>query len=156
MCRRGENIYKRKDGRYEGRYVIGKKPDGTTKFGYIFGRHYTDVRARLLQKKAEQISASKTPHLSAPIMFFSAWVDKWMDEEVIGNVKPSTFQTYENIVRKHLFNFKELTAIFQPFCRQGVLFRRSIRHGLHPFSPGVRPAARPGGLAQYAVAAVAV
>jgi len=105
MCRRGENIYKRKDGRYEGRYVIGKKPDGTTKFGYIFGRHYTDVRARLLQKKAEQISASKTPHLSAPIMVFSAWVDKWMDEEVIGNVKPSTFQTYENIVRKHLLPY---------------------------------------------------
>lgn len=24
MCRHGENIYKRKDGRYEGRYIVGK------------------------------------------------------------------------------------------------------------------------------------
>lgn len=28
MSRRGENIYKRKDGRYEGRYVIGKNGNG--------------------------------------------------------------------------------------------------------------------------------
>ncbi len=36
MARRGENIYKRKDGRYEGRYVIGLKENGGTKFGYIY------------------------------------------------------------------------------------------------------------------------
>lgn len=34
MARRGENIYKRKDGRYEGRYVIGRTAQGRTKFGY--------------------------------------------------------------------------------------------------------------------------
>lgn len=33
MSRHGENIYKRKDGRYEGRYVIGKNESGRTKFG---------------------------------------------------------------------------------------------------------------------------
>lgn len=40
MSKRGENIYKRKDGRYEGRYVIGKTPAGKTKFGYIYGKQY--------------------------------------------------------------------------------------------------------------------
>ena len=28
MCRHGENIYKRKDGRYEGRYIVGKQTKG--------------------------------------------------------------------------------------------------------------------------------
>lgn len=31
MARHGENIYKRKDGRYEGRYVTGKTINGKTK-----------------------------------------------------------------------------------------------------------------------------
>lgn len=55
MPRRGENIYKRKDGRYEGRYVIGKNEKGQTKFGYVYGRKYTDVYNRLVIKKAEHI-----------------------------------------------------------------------------------------------------
>ena len=42
MARRGENIYKRKDGRYEGRYVVGKKANGQTKFGYVFARQYAE------------------------------------------------------------------------------------------------------------------
>jgi len=33
MARHGENIYKRKDGRYEGRYVTGKTIHGRTRFG---------------------------------------------------------------------------------------------------------------------------
>lgn len=28
MPRRGENIYKRRDGRWEGRYIVGRKLDG--------------------------------------------------------------------------------------------------------------------------------
>ena len=52
MARHGENIYKRKDGRYEGRYVTGKKSNGTTRFGYVYGMRYTDVKKRLLEKKA--------------------------------------------------------------------------------------------------------
>ncbi len=33
MSRHGENIYKRRDGRYEGRYVIGKNASGKTRRG---------------------------------------------------------------------------------------------------------------------------
>lgn len=32
MARRGENIYKRKDGRWEGRYKSGIKSDGKTQY----------------------------------------------------------------------------------------------------------------------------
>lgn len=52
MPRHGENIYKRRDGRYEGRYVVGKTATGKTRFGYIYGCQYTEVRNKLLQKKS--------------------------------------------------------------------------------------------------------
>lgn len=34
MSKKGENIYKRKDGRWEARYIKGYHPDGTPKYGY--------------------------------------------------------------------------------------------------------------------------
>ena len=52
MCRHGENIYRRKDGRYEGRYVIGKTAEGKTRFGYVYGYQYMEVRNRLAEHKA--------------------------------------------------------------------------------------------------------
>ena len=58
MPRHGENIYKRRDGRYEGRYVVGKTATGKTKFGYIYGYQYTEVRNELLRKKAERLFLS--------------------------------------------------------------------------------------------------
>jgi len=48
MARHGENIYKRKDGRFEGRYVIGKNAKGRTRFGYVYGKRYTEVGVRFL------------------------------------------------------------------------------------------------------------
>jgi hypothetical protein len=36
MSKRGENIYKRKDGRWEGRYIKGRKLDGKIQYGYVF------------------------------------------------------------------------------------------------------------------------
>ena len=37
MPRRGENIYKRKDGRWEGRYIRGRSPSGRAEYGYVYG-----------------------------------------------------------------------------------------------------------------------
>ncbi|MDE6745003.1 MAG: hypothetical protein K2J72_00040, partial [Oscillospiraceae bacterium] len=51
MARRGENIYKRKDGRWEGRYKNGFKPDGKTRYSSVYGKSYSEVRYALLQKK---------------------------------------------------------------------------------------------------------
>jgi len=52
MPRKGENIYYRKDKRWEGRYPIGMKEDGKVKYGYVYGKSYSEVKARLIQYKA--------------------------------------------------------------------------------------------------------
>ena len=53
MARRGENIRKRKDGRWEGRYIKGRKPDHTAIWGYIYGRTYAAVKKELTIRKNE-------------------------------------------------------------------------------------------------------
>ena len=79
MARRGENIYKRKDGRYEGRYVIGRTAQGHTKFGYVYGRQYHTVRSILMEKKvAQQRSANET---GGSPMHLAAWMEHWLEWE---------------------------------------------------------------------------
>lgn len=102
MCRRGENIYLRKDGRYEGRYVVGRKPNGATKFGYIFGKQFADVRGRLIAKKAEFSGRQENPLRHGKPILLDAWLLRWLHEEVIARVKPSTYQAYENIITRHI------------------------------------------------------
>ena len=50
MPRRGENIYKRKDGRWEGRYIRGHSPSGRAEYGYVYGSSYRECRAKRQQR----------------------------------------------------------------------------------------------------------
>lgn len=47
MSRKGENIYKRKDGRWEGRYIKSKSPSGKTQYGYVYAKTYRDAKEKL-------------------------------------------------------------------------------------------------------------
>ena len=53
MARRGENIRKRKDGRWEGRYIKARTSEGKIQWGYVYGTVYAEVKRVLIQKKAE-------------------------------------------------------------------------------------------------------
>lgn len=53
MARRGENIRKRSDGRWEGRYIKGRSADGKPCWGYVYGATYAEVREISIRKKAE-------------------------------------------------------------------------------------------------------
>ena len=52
MSKKGENIYKRKDGRWEGRYIRLYDESGKAKYGYVYGKTYNDAKKKLLEKKA--------------------------------------------------------------------------------------------------------
>lgn len=101
MARRGENIYLRKDGRYEGRYVIGKTHKGTTRFGYVYGRQYAQVKQKLLRLKAslllQQENAGKAQSIS-----LAGWIEYWLQNEVAGTVRESSYQTYRRQIVRHL------------------------------------------------------
>lgn len=40
MPRKGENIYKRKDGRWEGRYIKARSKTGKAVYGYVYAPTY--------------------------------------------------------------------------------------------------------------------
>ena len=47
MLRRGSNIYKRKDGRFEGRVPIGHKEDGSLKYKFLYARTLSEVKEKM-------------------------------------------------------------------------------------------------------------
>ena len=101
MARHGENIYKRKDGRYEGRYVTGKKSNGTTRFGYVYGMRYTDVKKRLLEKKAE-IQQTIHPEAAVRGMTVEKWMRSWLETDLLGGIKASSYLTYQNQMNRDI------------------------------------------------------
>lgn len=47
MCRKGENIRKRKDGRWEARYIKWRDADGKIHYGSLYGKSYNEVKEKL-------------------------------------------------------------------------------------------------------------
>ena len=99
MSKKGENIYKRKDGRWEGRYIRCYDTDGKAKYGYVYGRTYNDVRDRLVQKKAEAIRHPYTRGLR--LVLYSDILDSWLRASKL-KTKESTHARYAQLVRTHI------------------------------------------------------
>lgn len=97
MPRRGENIYKRKDGRWEARYVKDILPDGTKKYGSVYAHSYAEVKA----KQQHNLLHPKTSQHSSFNMCISALIVEWL-ESIKPNVKVNTYQKYESLSRKYI------------------------------------------------------
>lgn len=96
MAKRGENIYKRKDGRWEGRYKNGFKTDGKTRYSSVYGKSYSEVRTALLQKK--QSANENRMHCKCS---FGEVVQMWLDS-IKNTVKESTYSNYIMKIEKHI------------------------------------------------------
>lgn len=49
MPRKGENIYKRKDGRWEGRFIKGRNLEGKALYGYLYAKSYREIKVKMAQ-----------------------------------------------------------------------------------------------------------
>ncbi len=97
MPRRGENIYKRKDGRWEGRYIKSRLPDGKAKYGYIYAESYRNVKTKL--KNITQ--TTYVPNKDTISGTYSELLFKWLQSKRI-TAKESTFTRYRRIVEIYI------------------------------------------------------
>ena len=109
MARKRENIYKRKDWRYEGRYIRTRDENGKAVYGYVYARNYADVKEKLTEYKTVK---KKKPTGSSDTL--SQWLDFWLDNA--GNLKETTRQIYRGHTRNYILpklgkvRFKKLTT----------------------------------------------
>ena len=96
MARRGENIYKRKDGRWEGRYKSGYRENGQAKYRSVYGHSYAEVRTKLAPLKITTPAMSTSCRLTVKELF-----SEWLSAVKL-RVKPSTYANYQMKIEKHI------------------------------------------------------
>ncbi|EOL50466.1 tyrosine-type recombinase/integrase [Enterococcus caccae] len=102
MTRKGENIYKRKDGRWEGRYIKGRTQNGKIIYGSIYGRTYASVKEQLIHLKAKHLETNErfVPYEGT----LKEWLVFWLTVDVKNRVKPTTYSNYVRLAEKHIFS----------------------------------------------------
>lgn len=131
MSKKGENIYKRKDGRWEGRYIKYHTLDGRAKYGYVYGKTYREVRADLVCKKNLVYLPQEEPERRAADSFREA-ADTWLCS-VCPQIKESTEARYRNLLRTYLLPVWGNMALREISYERLELYCRDLR-----LSGGVR------------------
>ncbi len=117
MSKRGENIHKRKDGRWEARYEKGRTSEGAIIYGFLYGKSYREAKNKKIQAIQAQLSEEKEAMilLTPDIQILAG---RWL-EYIQYTVKTSTYMCYTTLIQKHIIPY------FQTFpeklCQQTVL-----------------------------------
>ena len=94
MGRKGENIFYRKDGRWEARYVKEQLDNGKYKYGYVYGKSYMEAKQKrnMIQLDLERMRQQKIKGHHT----FHYYMDLWL-ESIKFLVKTSTYVHYHSI-----------------------------------------------------------
>lgn len=98
MPKRGENIRRRKDGRWEGRYEKGRDFKGAIIYGSVYGKTYREAKDKLAfaAKGTEVISIPKNRELS-----FREVLSLWMEHNLI-HYKGATAKKNQDLIDTHI------------------------------------------------------
>ena len=99
MARKGANIYRRKDGRWEGRYISGRKPDGKARYSYVYGKSYSETKEKLDKRKGDQYRAMPSCQLTVKLI-----LEMWLHLRP-ADIKESTFQRYTFLIQMHILPY---------------------------------------------------
>lgn len=98
MPRKGENIRKRKDGRWEGRYKKGVKENGSTEYGSVYGKSYKEVKEKLVLAKHSQNNSQSTTNSERR---FSEVLCLWEQSNRV-RLKGGSEQRYDYLIKAHI------------------------------------------------------
>jgi integrase len=59
--RTGENIYHRKDGRWEARFIAGRRVDGRAQYKSFYAKTYGEAKKKALEARAQPPLTAKNP-----------------------------------------------------------------------------------------------
>lgn len=98
MPRKGENIYKRKDGRWEGRYIRSYDSEHKAKYAYVYGKTYSEVKRKLTEQRGNVQKVQPTKNKSST---YGELLDCWLHSMQL-NTKESTQARYTHLIKTHI------------------------------------------------------
>lgn len=112
MPRRGENIRKRKDGRWEARYPKGKNKKGKTIYGAVYGSTYREAK----EKRRQLLENPLSPKRDLAENTFANLLSLWLADNKV-RLKSSTVYRYQYLIDTHILpelGSKSLDSITSP------------------------------------------
>lgn len=97
---KGENIFKRKDGRWEARYIKGHELSGKIKYGFCYGKTYREAKKKVSKCKAALLSGNPLP-TGGQRRRFAFYCEEWLRLKM-GKVRESTYNKYSTVLEKHI------------------------------------------------------
>ncbi len=91
----------RKDGRWEGRYVVGYDEKGLPKTKSVLAKTKKECMEKL-KKLKEELGLATSNELK-PDMKFADWLQFWYEHFAKPKLRPSTQASYENNISNHIF-----------------------------------------------------
>ena len=92
-------LYRRSDGRWEGRVTAGYSPEGKRQRRKVVARTKREAAERLELLKRE-VNAGLSGE--AARWTVADWLERWVKDEAAATVRPRTLAVYEQILRTHL------------------------------------------------------
>ncbi len=126
------SIYQRADGKWEGSVAAGRTPSGKRRRLKVTASTRRELGERLSTLRRE-VEAGLTT--DATRLTVGEWLQRWLQDEVRGSVRPRTYEGYEAAVRCHLlpglghFRLRRLTA-----ADVKAFMQRQLASGLTPDS----------------------
>lgn len=96
MARRGENVRKRTDGRWEGRYIEKYDSNGKACYRSVYGSSYSDVKNKLKEHKKVTSNGS--------IINIENLCNEWLESKSL-TVKQSTYTNYYSVINNHIIPY---------------------------------------------------
>jgi integrase len=125
-----DRIYKRKDGRYEGRYTV-HTPDGPVR-KRVYGRKYKEVQRKLAEAMGD---AARGIVFDDENMTVSEYMERWLEDSAKGDLGHRAYHNYRLQIRRHIspavggLKLSRLTA-----AHVQSLYAAKLRDGLKPSS----------------------
>lgn len=103
MPKKGENIYKRKDGRWEGRFITGRMDNGKIRYKSVYGKSYMEVKLLLQDKKLEYQENVQKKALAetAEDKYVADFLAEWL-ENIRPRIKESSYIKYNSMIKHYI------------------------------------------------------
>lgn len=102
MPRRGDNVYKRRDGRWEARYIYTYDASGKAKYRSIYARTYAAAKKKLIEQKQEVLK-NGFPKLKISEVTIETVSLMWLTAKKL-ETKESTYAKYYHLVHTHIIS----------------------------------------------------
>ena len=133
---KGENIFKRKDGRWEARYIKGYELSGKIKYGFCYGKTYREAKEKVTKCKAALVNGKPIPSTNSRHSF-AFYCDEWLRMR-----KPKVKEsTYIIAIQQINANGGQNRCVFRLGKRRGINRSAStLRIGILPRHVGIAAA----------------